>query len=179
MRLSEYARGRDNNFTLIRLLAALTVVLYHSGPALGFRADGKSLFEFVGRSFGEMALDNAVRGERLSRTASLFNRGHLKPFPVGAGAPAPSGALAHAAAHRLPARPCAAGAAGALSWALAFCSWHLAEKRAMGLKDACAEATARVLRAARERIALPPRVAPRPPAESAVGSVARHPAWRQ
>jgi peptidoglycan/LPS O-acetylase OafA/YrhL len=35
--------------------------------------------------------------------------------------------------------------AGAISLGLAFCSWNLVEKRAMGLKDACANATARAL----------------------------------
>ena len=35
-----------------------------------------------------------------------------------------------------------------ISFALAFCSWNLVEKRAMGLKDVCAEATTRALSAA-------------------------------
>jgi hypothetical protein len=41
-----------------------------------------------------------------------------------------------------------AGSAGLISFALAFCSWNLVEKRAMGLKDVCAEATTRALNAA-------------------------------
>jgi len=41
-----------------------------------------------------------------------------------------------------------AGSAGVISFALAFCSWNLVEKRAMGLKDVCAEATTRALNAA-------------------------------
>ena len=41
-----------------------------------------------------------------------------------------------------------AGSAGVISFALAFCSWNLVEKRAMGLKDVCAEATTRALSAA-------------------------------
>jgi peptidoglycan/LPS O-acetylase OafA/YrhL len=41
-----------------------------------------------------------------------------------------------------------AGSAGIISFALAFCSWNLVEKRAMGLKDVCAEATTRALSAA-------------------------------
>jgi peptidoglycan/LPS O-acetylase OafA/YrhL len=80
MRLSEYARGRDNNFTLLRLLASLTVVLYHSGPALGVQGGREFLFEFVGRSFGEMALDMLFVTSGFLVTASLFNRGDLNHF---------------------------------------------------------------------------------------------------
>ena len=79
MRLSDYARSRDNNFTLLRLLAAFTVVLYHSGPALG--VDGRDLiYDYVGREVGEMALDMLFVTSGFLVTASLFNRGDLNHF---------------------------------------------------------------------------------------------------
>ena len=80
MRLSDYARSRDNNFTLLRLIASLTVVLYHSGPVLGIEGGGDFLFGFVGRSFGEMALDMLFVVSGFLVTASLFNRGDLNHF---------------------------------------------------------------------------------------------------
>jgi len=80
MRLSEYARGRDNNFTLLRLLASLTVVLYHSGPMLGLNGGRDFLFDHVGRSFGQMALDMLFVTSGFLVTASLFIRGDLNHF---------------------------------------------------------------------------------------------------
>src|SRR5271165_315692 len=81
MRLSEYARGRDNNFTLLRLLAALIVVVFHSGPILGLAADGGySVVDHVGRTVGEMALDMLFVVSGFLVTASLFNRGDLNHF---------------------------------------------------------------------------------------------------
>jgi len=81
MRLSEYARSRDNNFTLLRLLAALIVVVFHSGPILGLAADGRDfVFDHVGRSVGEMALDMLFVTSGFLVTASLFNRGDLNHF---------------------------------------------------------------------------------------------------
>jgi peptidoglycan/LPS O-acetylase OafA/YrhL len=79
MRLSEYARSRDNNFTLLRLLAAFTVVLYHSWSALGI--GGRDFaYDYVGREIAEMALDMLFVTSGFLVTASLFNRGDLTHF---------------------------------------------------------------------------------------------------
>ncbi len=79
MRLSEYARSRDNNFTLLRLLAAFTVVLAHSWSALG--VDGRDFaYDYVGREIAEMALDMLFVTSGFLVTASLFNRGDLTHF---------------------------------------------------------------------------------------------------
>ena len=80
MRLSEYARSRDNNFTLLRLLAAFTVVLAHSGPILGLDPSRDFIFGHVGRSLGEMALDMLFVTSGFLVTSSLFNRGDLNHF---------------------------------------------------------------------------------------------------
>ena len=42
MRLSDYAVGRDNNFNLIRLLAALSVMFSHSIAVLGLPGIARS-----------------------------------------------------------------------------------------------------------------------------------------
>ena len=79
MRLSEYARSRDNNFTLLRLLAAFTVVLAHSWSALGI--NGRDfVYDYVGREIAEMALDMLFVTSGFLVTASLFNRGDLTHF---------------------------------------------------------------------------------------------------
>jgi peptidoglycan/LPS O-acetylase OafA/YrhL len=80
MRLSDYARSRDNNFTLLRLLAAFTVILFHSGPCLGIDGGTDFLFAYMGRSLGEMALDMLFVVSGFLVTASLFNRGDLNHF---------------------------------------------------------------------------------------------------
>ena len=79
MRLSEYARSRDNNFTLLRLLAAFAVVLAHSWSVLGI--DGRDFaYDYVGREIAEMALDMLFVTSGFLVTASLFNRGDLTHF---------------------------------------------------------------------------------------------------
>jgi peptidoglycan/LPS O-acetylase OafA/YrhL len=81
MRLSEHAKSRDNNFTLLRLLAALTVVLAHSGPMLGVGPSEQDfLFVHIGRAFGPIALDWLFVTSGFLVTASLFQRGDLNHF---------------------------------------------------------------------------------------------------
>jgi peptidoglycan/LPS O-acetylase OafA/YrhL len=81
MRLSEYARSRDNNFALLRLTAALTVVLAHSRPMLGLGpAEQDFLLDHLGRAFGPIALDWLFVTSGFLVTASLFQRGDLNHF---------------------------------------------------------------------------------------------------
>jgi peptidoglycan/LPS O-acetylase OafA/YrhL len=81
MRLSEHAKSRDNNFTLLRLMAALTVVLAHSGPMLGRGSSEQDfLLAHVGRDFGPIALDWLFVTSGFLVTASLFQRGDLNHF---------------------------------------------------------------------------------------------------
>jgi peptidoglycan/LPS O-acetylase OafA/YrhL len=82
MRLSEYARSRDNNFSLLRLMAALTVVLVHSSAMLRSPAPSEQdfLLVHVGRDFGPMALDWLFVTSGFLVTASLFQRGDLNHF---------------------------------------------------------------------------------------------------
>src|SRR5579871_4355495 len=81
MRLSEHARSRDNNFSLLRLSAALIVVLMHSSPVLGLGPpENGFLLAQVGRGFGPMALDWLFVTSGFLVTASLFNRGDVNHF---------------------------------------------------------------------------------------------------
>ena len=80
MRLSHYAVGRDNNFTLIRLAAAMTVLFAHSIGALGLPPDTEPVFRQVGFSLGEMGLDALFVTSGFLVTASLANRGDLVSF---------------------------------------------------------------------------------------------------
>jgi peptidoglycan/LPS O-acetylase OafA/YrhL len=81
MRLSEHALSRDNNFTLLRLMAALTVVLAHSRPMLGLGPPEQDfLLDHIGRAFGPMALDWLFVTSGFLVTASLFQRGDLNHF---------------------------------------------------------------------------------------------------
>ena len=80
MRLSHYAVGRDNNFTLIRLAAAMTVLFAHSIGALGLPPDTEPVFRRVGFSLGEMGLDALFVTSGFLVTASLANRGDLVSF---------------------------------------------------------------------------------------------------
>ncbi len=80
MRLSHYAVGRDNNFTLLRLAAAMTVLFAHSIGALGLPPDTEPVFRRVGFSLGEMGLDALFVTSGFLVTASLADRGDLVSF---------------------------------------------------------------------------------------------------
>lgn len=72
MRLADFAQGRDNNFNLIRIVAALAVLVSHSFPiALGKGAHEPSLGA-IGLSM--VAVDVFFVTSGFLVTASLFNR---------------------------------------------------------------------------------------------------------
>ena len=80
MRLSHYAVGRDNNFTLVRFTAAMAVLFAHSIGALGLPPETEPVFRRVGFSLGEMGLDALFVTSGFLVTASLVKRGDLIGF---------------------------------------------------------------------------------------------------
>ncbi|MCL2789676.1 MAG: acyltransferase [Desulfobulbus sp.] len=80
MRLADCARGRDNNFNLIRIAAAFAVLVSHSFPlALGPKV-GEPLAAIVGLSFGRIAVDVFFFTSGFLVTASLVTRQSVKQF---------------------------------------------------------------------------------------------------
>ena len=77
MRLSEYAVGRDNNFTLLRFSAAMTVLFAHSVAVLGLPPEREFFFKRLGFSLGEMGLDMLFVTSGFLVTASLVVRQDL------------------------------------------------------------------------------------------------------
>ena len=77
MRLSEYAVGRDNNFTLLRFSAAMTVLFAHSVAVLGLPPEREFFFNRIGFSLGEMGLDMLFVTSGFLVTASLVVRQDL------------------------------------------------------------------------------------------------------
>src|SRR5208283_2043330 len=77
MRLSHYAVGRDNNFTLLRFSAAMTVLFAHSIAVLGLPAEREVFFNRLGFSLGEMGLDTLFVTSGFLVTASLIGRKDL------------------------------------------------------------------------------------------------------
>jgi peptidoglycan/LPS O-acetylase OafA/YrhL len=80
VRLSDYAHGRDNNFNLLRLLAALTVIYVHSFAVLGLPADRTVTLGEVGVSLSDIAVDVFFVTSGFLVTGSLVNRGSLIKF---------------------------------------------------------------------------------------------------
>ena len=80
MRLSECAVGRDNNFNLIRLLAALAVIFSHSVAVLGLPSSREFFFDHLGLSLAEMAVDVFFVTSGFLVTGSLVNRGDVVAF---------------------------------------------------------------------------------------------------
>lgn len=80
MRLSEHAVGRNNNFNLIRLLAALGVIFTHSVAVLGLPPDREVFFGRLGFSLGDMAVDVFFVTSGFLVTSSLVNRQSLVAF---------------------------------------------------------------------------------------------------
>ncbi len=79
-RLSEYAVGRDNNFNLIRLMAALSVLFSHSVAALGLPSSREFFFDHLGLSLAEMAVDVFFVTSGFLVAGSLVNRGDVIAF---------------------------------------------------------------------------------------------------
>jgi len=88
MTLAERARGRDNNFNLVRLLAAGLVLVSHSWPLTG--TPGEPLERFAGFSLGHLGVDVffvvsgfLVTGSLLARALPAFLRARaLRIFPA-------------------------------------------------------------------------------------------------
>ena len=80
MRLSEYAVGRDNNFNLIRLIAALSVLFSHSVAVLGLPSSREFFFDHLSLSLAEMAVDVFFVTSGFLVTGSLVNRGDVIAF---------------------------------------------------------------------------------------------------
>jgi peptidoglycan/LPS O-acetylase OafA/YrhL len=80
VRLSEYAVGRDNNFNLLRLLAALSVIVAHSVAVLGLPPNPIVSYDRLGLSLADIALDAFFVTSGFLVTASLVNRGDLVAF---------------------------------------------------------------------------------------------------
>jgi peptidoglycan/LPS O-acetylase OafA/YrhL len=77
VRLSDYAVGRDNNFTLLRFSAAMTVLFAHSVAVLGLPPEREFFFKRLGFSLGEMGLDMLFVTSGFLVTASLLGRQNL------------------------------------------------------------------------------------------------------
>ena len=80
MCISDYAVGKDNNFTLLRLLAAALVVFTHSLAALGRPWVADAFLAGFGRTYGEAALDMLFVTSGFLVTASLLLRPNLIEF---------------------------------------------------------------------------------------------------
>jgi len=75
--LSDYAVGRDNNFTLLRFSAAMTVLFAHSVAVLGLPPESEFFYKRLGFSLGEMGLDMLFVTSGFLVTASLVGRQDL------------------------------------------------------------------------------------------------------
>jgi peptidoglycan/LPS O-acetylase OafA/YrhL len=80
LRLSESAVGRDNNFNLIRLAAALSVLAGHSVGVLGLPPEREFFFDRLGVSLAEIAVDVFFVTSGFLVTASLINRRSVAAF---------------------------------------------------------------------------------------------------
>jgi peptidoglycan/LPS O-acetylase OafA/YrhL len=78
--LSDYAVGRDNNFNLVRLFAALGVLFSHSVAVLGLPLSSEVFFEHVGVTLADMAVDVFFVTSGFLVTGSLIKRGSLGAF---------------------------------------------------------------------------------------------------
>lgn len=81
MKLSEIIQGKDNNFNLIRIIAATAVLVTHSF-ALLTGASTEPLRDLIGMSLGDIAVDVFFITSGFLVGASLFKRGDLVDFWV-------------------------------------------------------------------------------------------------
>jgi len=78
--LSAYTQSRDNNFNLIRFLAATLVLYSHSFPLSGGRGTLDPFYAFLGLGAAEIAVDVFFVTSGFLVAGSLFNRGNIIAF---------------------------------------------------------------------------------------------------
>lgn len=75
MKLSDYCRGKDNNFNIIRIFAALTVLITHSFAIVNGSGQAEPFREFLGgMTLGGVAVDVFFIASGFLVTASLLKR---------------------------------------------------------------------------------------------------------
>lgn len=74
MKLSNYSQGRDNNFNLIRIIAALAVLVTHSFALAIGTADAEPFRKSLGMTMGSIAVDVFFITSGFLVTSSLLNR---------------------------------------------------------------------------------------------------------
>ncbi|MBY0579669.1 MAG: acyltransferase [Burkholderiales bacterium] len=74
MRLSDFTQGRDNNFNLIRIVAALAVLVTHSFALTVGSGNAEPLRASLGMTMGSIAVDVFFIASGFLVTASLLNR---------------------------------------------------------------------------------------------------------
>lgn len=80
MRLGDVTAGRDNNFNLLRVLAALSVVVSHSFNVISGDPRLEPVYRSVGMSLGSIAVDVFFVTSGLLVTGSLVNRRSIVEF---------------------------------------------------------------------------------------------------
>ena len=78
--LGAYAGGRDNNFNLIRFLAATAVLLSHSFALAVGRSSAEPLRALLGTTLGQIAVDVFFLTSGFLVTASLIARADVRAF---------------------------------------------------------------------------------------------------
>ena len=74
MKLSNFSQGRDNNFNLIRIVAALAVLITHSFALAIGSGDAEPFRESLGMTMGSIAVDVFFITSGFLVTSSLLNR---------------------------------------------------------------------------------------------------------
>lgn len=80
MKLSDYTQGRDNNFNLVRILAALAVLITHSFALAIGTGDAEPLRGRLGMTMGSIAVDVFFITSGFLVTASLLTRQSVIDF---------------------------------------------------------------------------------------------------
>ena len=80
--ISDHDNGHDNNFNLLRVLAALAVLLSHSWPLTQGDNEREPLYVLVGLSLGHVAVEAFFVTSGFLVTSSLFRRAQLIDFVV-------------------------------------------------------------------------------------------------
>lgn len=80
MKLADLAQGRDNNFNLLRILAALAVLLSHSFALVHGTGDAEPMRASLGVDFGSIAVDIFFLTSGFLVTGSLLRRQSVVDF---------------------------------------------------------------------------------------------------